>query len=379
MESSVLVALITAVGAIIPALADLFVYFSKRESSPEGHPLQASPQRRALHLALLASLSLILGAGGYTLASYYFGPLDPPVFDGERLTLGGKEFLESSILLELMAITIEHNTGVEVQTRHFLGDSRTCFLGVVAGTIHGYPEYTGTLLSLHLDLDATRIQEERMHQREEVQELLEDKGYDDLVWGERFGFENPYVLVMLRDRARKLGLPEDDATIQDLAEVSSDLVFQGESECHKRNDCLKGLERQYSLSFRAVRDSLHSYKYADLTQGRVDVVTGIKTDPEINLNREKYLTFRDVKDVFPRYYAAPLFHADVLQVRPEVGEALRRLAGLIRHNDIVELVHQSRRNKLHEALPAELRRGASAARVELREICRSFLVQKGVI
>lgn len=127
--------------------------------------------------------------------------------NGDAITIGGKDFTEQLILGEIMAQLIEHDTGLKVHRKLFLGGTMVCFNALQAGDLDLYAEYTGTGLVNILDQPATTDPDKTFAI---VKKEFADKY--DLHWLEPFGFNNTYALAMRREHAKKLGVN----TISDL-------------------------------------------------------------------------------------------------------------------------------------------------------------------
>ncbi len=130
-----------------------------------------------------------------------------PAGAGE-ITIGGKNFTEQNILGELMALLIEHRTGLKVNRKLNLGGTMVCFTALRAGDLDLYAEYTGTGLvnilkeKVIADPDAAyeRVKSEFAKQH-------------NLTWLSPLGFNNTYALAMRRAHAEQLGIK----SISDLA------------------------------------------------------------------------------------------------------------------------------------------------------------------
>ncbi len=129
---------------------------------------------------------------------------------GGTITIGSKSFTESEILAELMAILIEVKSNLKVIRKLNLGTTANVFGLIRAGQIDLYAEYSGTGLNILGPIDREVIQNPNVA----FEMVRREFGHDyDLVWLERFGFNNAWTLVMRRQDARGFGLK----TISDLA------------------------------------------------------------------------------------------------------------------------------------------------------------------
>jgi glycine betaine/choline ABC-type transport system substrate-binding protein len=65
--------------------------------------------------------------------------------------IGSKNFTESRILGEMMALLVEAHTDMEVDHRSGLGGTLVCFTALERGEIDLYAEYTGTAWAIILN------------------------------------------------------------------------------------------------------------------------------------------------------------------------------------------------------------------------------------
>lgn len=147
----------------------------------------------------------------FLISQKLLGPSKPSGngFDG-TITIGSKSFSENEILAELMAILIEGKSNLKVIRKLNLGTTATLFGLIRAGQIDLYAEYSGTGLNILGPIDREVIRNPDVA----FEIVRREFGHDyDLVWLERFGFNNAWTLVMRRQDARDLGLK----TISDLA------------------------------------------------------------------------------------------------------------------------------------------------------------------
>ena len=146
----------------------------------------------------------------------------------------------------------------------------------------------------------------------------------DIIWLEPFGFNNTYTLAVTADVQERYGLH----TYSDLIPVAGELVFGAEHEFFDRQDGFDGLVEHYGLSFKGEPMKLNtSLKYQAIGRGEMDVTDAFSTDGPIKQYDLRIL--EDDKSFFPPYHAAPVIRKAVLDAHPEVGEALRLLAGTI--------------------------------------------------
>src|SRR5262249_22321862 len=88
-------------------------------------------------LAVAASLAVLVLAGSAAMAAHASG----------EIVVGSKNFTEQLILGEIVAQTIERETGLPVRRQLNLGGTLICDRALLAGGIDVYVEYTGTALT----------------------------------------------------------------------------------------------------------------------------------------------------------------------------------------------------------------------------------------
>lgn len=116
-----------------------------------------------------------------------------------NVIIGGKNFTEQYILVEIFKQLIEGYSDLNVKVKSGLAGTKVCFDALKKGEIDLYPEYTGTASFVILKNDRIDIKNEFKKQF-------------DIEWLEPLGFNNTWVLLMRREDAEKSGI----RTISDL-------------------------------------------------------------------------------------------------------------------------------------------------------------------
>ena len=269
----------------------------------------------------------------------------------EPFVIGGKNFTEQHILGEIMAQLIEGRLGWRVDRRFGLGGTKICFDALVAGEIHIYPEYTGTVYVSLLDYppSSDKIRVFRVVQRDLSKQF-------DLAWMAPFGFSNSYSLTVRRSFAQKLGLEK----VSDLVPHMTTLRVGTSQEFHVRPDGLPGLARHYGLKFNepVVLDPGLTYKAC--AEDQVDVIDAYTTDGRIEKFGLKIL--QDDRHFFPPYDCVPLLHQRTLAKHPELVALLGELGGLITGDLMRSMNYQVD----EEGIPVE-------------QIARKFLIDQEIL
>ncbi len=278
-------------------------------------PRQGSPfQRGALVAVTLAGV--IAGV-----ALYRSAPTP-------AIVVGSKNFTEQVILGELVAQTIERQTGLVVERRLNLGGTLVCDEAVRRGDIDVYVEYTGTALTALFNESVTSPSQVAGR----VRELYAARGVTMLP---SLGFNNTFAILVRSAAASEHRLTR----ISDLSRVAGGWTAGFGYEFLERPDGFAGLTRAYGLQFReAPRVMDLNLIYRALAAGEIDVTAG---DATSGLIQALGLTvLEDDRQYFPPYDAVPVVHSATLLRHPDVDAAIRVLTGRISAVEMQRMNHQ---------------------------------------
>ena len=250
------------------------------------------------------------------------------------IVVGSKNFTEQLILGELLAQTIERETGLAVERRLNLGGTLICDRALAAGDIDVYVEYTGTALTaiFHDPLPpaspsgAAGPRTGAEHVYGLVRELYARTGRTVLP---PLGFDNTFAILVRGADARALGL----RTIEDVARQAPRWRAGFGYEFLERPDGYPGLANAYGLQFSGpphVMDLTLSYRA--LADDQVDVIAGDATAGLIK--GLDLVQLEDNRHFFPPYDAVPVARAETLLRDPRIRAALELLAGRISAADM---------------------------------------------
>jgi osmoprotectant transport system permease protein len=271
-------------------------------------------RRRAPRRALAAAAAIgliVLGSGA--------------VISSRRtaIVVGSKNFTEQLILGEIVAQTIERETGLPVDRRLNLGGTLICERALAGGDIDVYVEYTGTALTavFHQPLagdTAAVLETVRGAYARTGRTLLEP-----------LGFNNTFTILIRGADARTLNLK----TIGDAVAYAPRWRAGFGYEFLERPDGFPGLSAKYGLRFAdppRVMDLTLTYRA--LAAGQVDLIAGDATAGLIKAL--DLFPLEDNRRYFPPYDAVPVARAAMLLRYPEVHRALTGLAGTISAADM---------------------------------------------
>jgi glycine betaine/choline ABC-type transport system substrate-binding protein len=240
----------------------------------------------------------------------------------ETIVIGSKNFTEQVILGELLAQAIEAEGG-KVTRKLNLGGTFVCDRGVRAGELDAYVEYTGTAVSAVFHETVPRDSQRAF---ERARELYANAGVTAL---DPLGFNNTFAVLVRASDAGARGL----RTIEDLRSVAAQWTPGFGHEFLQRDDGYPGLVRTYGLRFASQPRAMDlSLIYRALADGQVDVIAGDATSAMIDA---LHLTpLADNLHYFPPYDAFPVVRTASLLRHPEIGRALKRLAGRLSDADM---------------------------------------------
>jgi osmoprotectant transport system substrate-binding protein len=252
----------------------------------------------------------------------------------ETIVVGSKNFTEQLILGEMYAQRLAA-LGLPVSTSLNLGGTVVAHEALVAGELSLYPEYTGTGLTVILEIPIAEVQatpaaggeaspvagsiDERVYQ-------LVSEGYKeqfDLVWLDETPFNNTQALAVKRAFAEERGI----STISELAEIAGELTIVAPSDFVERPDGLQGLEEFYDLAFADVLSVEPGIRYQALQEDQAQVVLAFGTDGQVS--GFDLVLLEDDLGLWPPYHVAPVVRQDVLDAYPDLAPALNEIAPLL--------------------------------------------------
>jgi osmoprotectant transport system substrate-binding protein len=202
------------------------------------------------------------------------------------VTLGTKNFTEELVLGQLYAQAL-HARGYTVHLKPDIGASEVVARELQAGSIDGYPEYTGTIVSVLAHDSRRPASAEQAYARAASYERRH--GATLLAMAPA---EDTDVLVTTPAYAGKHGL----SSLADLARLGRSATLAGPPEFKGRFDGLVGLEQAYGVSGLRFRPVAIGSQYAALRQGHADLVAVFTTDGELSQGGYKLLS--DPRKIF---------------------------------------------------------------------------------
>jgi len=237
--------------------------------------------------------------------------------DGPRVVVGSKNFTESVLLGEIVAVTLE-DRGLSVDRRFNLGGAWLCHRALLSGDLDVYVEYTGTAL---MDIFKRPKETDRMAVRSAVAADYARVGLRTL---SPLGYENNFAFVVRANDAARFGL----ARISDLAKVQDRFRLGMFGEFLERADGFPGLAKAYDLRFAQPPTEMDlGLLYQALESERIDLAVGSTTDGLIAARG--FVVLEDDRGYFPPYDAIPVASLAALDRHPGLRAAIEGLAGRI--------------------------------------------------
>ena len=226
------------------------------------------------------------------------------------IKIATKPMTEQFILGEMLKLVIEDTTDYSVElTKGIGGGTNNIMPAMESGDFDLYPEYTSSGYIMVLKHDSDGISDEDMWKQ--LQKEYKDKY--DMSWIGQYGFNNTYALIVREEAAKKYNLTKTSQ----LAEVSDELVFGGNSDYIERKDIDIGL------------------KYEALKKGDIDVSNGFTTDAQLSNDNVRVL--EDDKHLQVNYFCSNVVRNDTLKSHPGLEEAIMKLDNSITDKEMASL------------------------------------------
>ena len=269
------------------------------------------------------------------------------------IKIATKPMTEQFILGEMLKLVIEDTTDYSVElTKGIGGGTNNIMPAMESGDFDLYPEYTSSGYIMVLKHDSDGISDEDMWKQ--LQKEYKDKY--DMSWIGQYGFNNTYALIIREEAAKKYNLTKTSQ----LADVSDELVFGGNSDYIERKDGFHLLCDTYGLKFKDVKDIDIGLKYEALKKGDIDVSNGFTTDAQLSNDNVRVL--EDDKHLQVNYFCSNVVRNDTLKSHPGLEEAIMKLDNSITDKEMASLNYK-----------------VEVEGKEDVEVAKDYLTEKGII
>ena len=269
------------------------------------------------------------------------------------IKIATKPMTEQFILGEMLKLVIEDTTDYSVElTKGIGGGTNNIMPAMESGDFDLYPEYTSSGYIMVLKHDSDGISDEDMWKQ--LQKEYKEKY--DMSWIGQYGFNNTYALIVREEAAKKYNLTKTSQ----LANVSNELVFGGNSDYIERKDGFHLLCDTYGLKFKDVKDIDIGLKYEALKKGDIDVSNGFTTDAQLSNDNVRVL--EDDKHLQVNYFCSNVVRNDTLKSHPGLEEAIMKLDNSITDKEMASLNYKVEVEGKEDA-----------------EVAKDYLTEKGII
>ena len=269
------------------------------------------------------------------------------------IKIATKPMTEQFILGEMLKLVIEDTTDYSVElTKGIGGGTNNIMPAMESGDFDLYPEYTSSGYIMVLKHDSDGISDEDMWKQ--LQKEYKEKY--DMSWIGQYGFNNTYALIVREEAAKKYNLTKTSQ----LANVSDELVFGGNSDYIERKDGFHLLCNTYGLKFKDVKDIDIGLKYEALKKGDIDVSNGFTTDAQLSNDNVRVL--EDDKHLQVNYFCSNVVRNDTLKSHPGLEEAIMKLDNSITDKEMASLNYK-----------------VEVEGKEDVEVAKDYLTEKGII
>lgn len=250
----------------------------------------------------------------------------------KKLVVGGKNYTEQYLLPQLGALLLEQ-AGFQVTVKTGVG-SKLLRQSLENGLVDLYFEYTGTAYAIYFKGKDREV----MTDPQRIFDFCKQADIkNNLVWLERFQFNNTYTLMLRKADAERLGI----ASIADLgAYVNKNpkaLTFAMKAEDWERPDAFKGIMKTYGFRVPPanVKKMDYGLTYMAMKKKKADCAFGYATDGRIAAFN--FVNLNDDKSFFPVYNPAPVVREDTLDKSPEIADILRPLTKTVTTREMQEM------------------------------------------
>lgn len=252
--------------------------------------------------------------------------------DGQKLTIGSKNFTEQLILGKIAVLTAEASGFDAVDMTNIPG-SQPARKMLVSGQADMEWEYTGTAWLTYMG------ESENIADSQKMWSAVHDADLSNgLTWGEPSPLNNTYALAVRSDYAKEHHLTK----LSDIANLpEADRTLCVEAEFNSRADGLNGMLKTYGIPRGSgIPDSNISIMdtgtvYTATAEGSCNFGEVFTTDGRINsLN---LTVLEDDKAYFPAYNAAAVFSTETLNKYPQLADNFNEVGQKLNNDTMREL------------------------------------------
>jgi osmoprotectant transport system substrate-binding protein len=202
------------------------------------------------------------------------------------VTLGDKNFPEEYLLGALYQQALQAK-GYKITLKGNIGSTEVTDKALTSGKIDGYPEYTGTILSVLAG--QSKVPPDAATTYSKAKAFEEGRGFTLTA---ATPFEDKDAIGTTKAFASKNGLK----SISDLKKLGSSVTLGAAPEFRTREAGLLGLKKEYGLTQMKFKPLTIGLPYQGLDQGKLQAADVFTTDGQ--LTSGKYSVLTDPKNIF---------------------------------------------------------------------------------
>lgn len=271
---------------------------------------------KRLRVGMLAIVILLVGFSGY---QGYQALRPAPT----KIVIAGKMGSEPDILIHMYKDLIQQeDPRAEVTLKPNFGGTTFLFKALQSNQIDVYPEFTGTVnQQIIKSKQKTGANPQKTYQlaKRELARCYQMRYLKPMQ------YQNGYALVASPQFAQTHQLTK----MSQLANYNNEITAGFDPDFYQLHD---------GYHFRNVKTMEPAIRYQAIANGRVNVVDGYTTDPQIPQYHLKML--RDDRHFFPPYQGAPLMKESFARRNPRVVTALNKLAGKITTKEMQQMNYE---------------------------------------
>lgn len=280
---------------------------------------------KRLRVGMLAIVILLVGFSGY---QGYQALRPAPT----KIVIAGKMGSEPDILIHMYKDLIQQeDPRAEVTLKPNFGGTTFLFKALQSNQIDVYPEFTGTVnqqIIKSKQKTGTNPQKTYQLAKRELARRYQMRYLKPMQ------YQNGYALVASPQFAQTHQLTK----MSQLANYNNEITAGFDPDFYQLHDGYQGLKQPYGYHFKNVKTMEPAIRYQAIANGRVNVVDGYTTDPQIPQYHLKML--RDDRHFFPPYQGAPLMKESFAKRNPRVVTALNKLAGKITTKEMQQMNYE---------------------------------------
>ena len=259
------------------------------------------PVKRGVLVGVAVSAALALAACGSSSGSKASGGASNPLAAGASkgtVVIGSANFPEDEVLAEIYSLALQAK-GIKVTEKFNIGAREVYYPQVAKGAITIIPEYNGALLTTSVDKTSTAATTAQVDAAltsglPSSLEILNPSSAQDA---------DSVTVTQAFATAHHL------TSIADLKPIAKTMVFGAAAEFETRPDGIKGLQKNYGVtfkSFKALGDESGPITLAALMDNQVQAADVFTTTPQIKTDHLVALT--DPKNNFAAQNVIPLVY-----------------------------------------------------------------------